>query len=125
MGRIFAAGIAVVLGLFIMVAIGSGLGFFGSALDLKGKKYLENERTDALHQTNQYQTTKVVELSTFQEKYEDLDTQRLAFSRDPKNADIVASIEAQQASIINQMKQDVLLIPGHVPAQTAEFLEGK
>ena len=87
--------------------------------------WFANRETEVTRQSNQYITTKQSALRTMKLSYDELEVQIATLSNSSSNSGIIISMRVQQRSLVDQMKQEADLIPGHVPQDIAEFLNSK
>jgi hypothetical protein len=80
--------------------------------------FVAQQQTQIVRQSTGYITTHLQSLRTFQTDYLDLST-KLATASDPG---VKAALEAQQAGLIAQMRQEADLIPNDVPADIRNFI---
>jgi hypothetical protein len=99
------------------------LGAAGLAVSLYLQPWAISRERENVVQSNAWVQTQVTALVDFQSSYAALDVRVADFKDDPKNAELVKGLRAQQAGLIRQMRQKVAeLPPGKVPADIAAFL---
>lgn len=111
-------GLGALAWIFIVVLAVAGL-----AVSLYVQPWAISRERENVVQSNAWVQTQVTALVDFEAGYDALEVRVADFKDDPKNADLVRGLRAQQAGIVRQMRQKVAeLPPTKVPPDIAAFL---